>query len=188
MPTEMSAAETEFIQEIKKNAGLTIFLGVTVALMGLLAMGSPFIAGLSIAIAVGFLLIVGGVSQTFFAIKARSGIFSIILGILSVIAGIYMVANPGTALATLTMFLAIYLIVSGVFESIMAFQLKPASGWGWALFSGIMSAILGVMIWSQFPLSGAWAIGILVGVKLLFSGWSLIMFGIAARGAAKATA
>ena len=188
MSSVITAAETEFMQEIKKNAGLTIVLGVIVALMGLVAMGSPFIAGLSITIAVGILLIVGGVSEVFFAIKARSGFVSILIGILAIIAGIYMFSSPGTALATLTMFLAIYLIFSGVFESIMAFQLKPASGWGWALFSGIMSAILGVMIWSQFPLSGAWAIGILVGVKLLFSGWSLIMFGVAARGAAKASA
>jgi uncharacterized membrane protein HdeD (DUF308 family) len=188
MNTELSNAESEFMKEIKKNSGLTIVLGVVVTLMGLLAMGSPFITGLSVAIAVGFLLIVGGVSQTFFAIKARSGIFSIIIGILAVLAGIFMVTNPDTALATLTMFLAIYLIVSGVGESIMAFQVKPASGWGWALFSGIMSVILGVMIWSQFPLSGAWAIGILVGIKLLFSGWSLIMFGVAARSVSKASA
>ena len=67
----------------------------------------------------------------------------------------------------------------------MAFQVKPNAGWGWALFNGIMSVILGAMIWSQFPLSGAWAIGILIGARLIFSGWTLIMFGMTARSAAK---
>ena len=82
-------------------------------------------------------------------------------------------------------FLAMYLIFSGISEAIMAFQVKPNAGWGWALFSGIMSVILGAMIWSQFPLSGAWAIGILIGARLIFSGWTLFMFGMTARSAAK---
>ena len=93
-------------------------------------------------------------------------------------------SNPAAALASLTIFLAAYLIVSGIFEALLAFQVKPAKGWGWELFNGIISLLLGAMIWNQFPVSGAWAIGILFGVKLLFSGWTLIMFGSAARGMA----
>jgi uncharacterized membrane protein HdeD (DUF308 family) len=63
----------------------------------------------------------------------------------------------------------------------MAFQIKPTKGWGWVLFSGILFLVLGGMIWSQFPVSGAWAIGLLVGINLFFSGWRLAMLGIAAR-------
>ena len=184
MSSQISAVASEFTGEIKKNSGLIIALGIIVLLMGFFAMGSPLIAGLSIALVVGILLIIGGLGQLVFAIKARSGFFSIILGVLTVIIGIYMAANPAAALASLTLFLAMYLIFSGVSEAIMAFQVKPAAGWGWTLFSGVMSVILGIMIWSQFPLSGAWAVGILIGVRLLFSGWALLMFGMAARGAA----
>jgi uncharacterized membrane protein HdeD (DUF308 family) len=180
-----NAIESPFMEEIKKNTGLTITMGVIVLLMGFLAMGSPFIAGASIAVAVGLMLIVGGVGQLVFAVKAHTGVMSIILGALTVIAGGYMVSNPGAALATLTLFLAIYLIVSGIFEALMAFQVRPVNGWGWAMFSGVMSVLLGGMIWSQFPLSGAWAIGILIGVKLVLSGWTLIMFGLVARGVVK---
>ena len=86
-----------------------------------------------------------------------------------------MVANPGAALASFTFLLALYLIISGIFETLVSFQVRPVKGWGWALFSGIISVLLGFMIWSQFPLSGVWAIGILIGVRLFFRGWPLLM-------------
>ena len=185
MSQEIQNINSPFLEEIKKNSGLTIATGVIVLLMGLLAMGSPFIAGLSIAMVVGILFIIGGIGQLAFAFQTGRRIFNIILGVLTVVVGIYMVMNPAAALASLTIFLAAYLIVSGIFEALMAFQIKPANGWGWSLFSGIISVLLGVMIWNQFPLSGAWAIGILLGVKLFFSGWTLLMFGLVARGMAK---
>lgn len=185
MSHDLQNTETPFLDAIKKNTGLTIAAGVITLLMGLFAMGSPLVAGASVALMVGVLLIIGGITQLGFAFKAGSGIWAIILGLLTVIAGGYMVSNPGAALATLTIFLVAYLVVSGVFEAIIAFQVKPAEGWGWAMFSGILSILLGLMFWSQFPISGAWAIGILLGVKLFFSGLSLLMFGISARRVVK---
>lgn len=173
--------KSEFLEEVKKNSGLTIAAGIIILLAGLLTMGSPFVAGISLAVMVGLFLVVGGIGQLLFAVKAGRGLLAILLGILSVIIGIYMVMNPGAALATLTLFLALYLIVSGIFEALLAFQVKPAQGWGWVLFSGIASLILGLMIWSQFPLSGAWAIGLLIGIKLFFSGWTVLMIGLAGR-------
>ena len=184
MSNEIQNMNSPFLGEIKKNSGLTITIGVIVLLMGFLAMGSPLIAGLSVSLMVGGMLIIGGIAQLVFAIKSDNGIFAIIIAVLMVIVGGYMISNPAAALASLTIFLAAYLIVSGVFEALLAFQVKPAKGWGWELFNGIISLLLGAMIWNQFPISGAWAIGILFGVKLLFSGWTLIMFGLAARGMA----
>ena len=174
------------MENIKKNAGLTMLLGGVMVLVGFVSMGSPLVAGLSVTMMVGILLIIGGIGQLVFAIKAGTGFFSMIMGVLTIILGGYMLSNVGEALASLTLFIAIYFVVEGIMEVISAFQLKPASGWGWALFSGVITVLLGVMIWNQFPLSGAWAIGTLVGIKLLFSGWALLMFGMAARSAAKA--
>lgn len=181
MSQGIQTLESQFMNQIKKNTGMTIAMGVLVMIMGIFAMASPFIAGVSIAMVVGIFLIVGGIAQTIFAFKAGTGLFTIIIGVLTIIAGGYMVSNPAVALATLTIFLAAYLIVSGIFEAMVAFQAKPAAGWGWALFSGLLSILLGIMIWSQFPLSGAWAIGILLGVRLFTGGLTLMMFGMAAR-------
>jgi len=113
MSQEMQKIETQFLAEIRKNSGMTMVMGIIVILMGLFAMGSPFIAGLSLAMMVGVMLIVGGIAQLVFAIKTGKGILTIILGILTVIIGAYMVSNPGVALASLTIFLAAYLIISG---------------------------------------------------------------------------
>ncbi len=186
MPQDNQQIQTPFLDAIKENAGLTIAVGALVMLLGFLVMASPLVAGISVALMVGVMLVIGGIGQLVFAFKTGQGIFAIILGVLTIIIGGYMVSNLNVALAALTLFLAAYLIVSGISETMMSFQARPVKGWGWALFSGILSVILGIMIWAQAPLSGAWAIGILIGIRLFFSGWTLLMFGFAARGVAKA--
>jgi len=181
MSQDIQNIETQFMEGIKKNSGTAITMGIILLIMGALAMGTPIVAGASVVLAIGILLVIGGIGQLIFTFKAGMGLLAIILAVLTVIMGGYMVANPAIALASLTLFLAAYLIVSGISEAMAAFKARPAKAWAWALFSGILSVILGVMIWGQFPLSGAWAIGILIGVRLFFSGMSLLTLGLAAR-------
>ena len=96
-----------------------------------------------------------------------------------------MVARPGMALATLTLVLAAYFFVDGIFEIVWAFRLRPIKGWGWALFSGVVALALGIMIWRQFPVSGMWAVGTLAGIHMIFGGSSVTSVCSAARSAAK---
>lgn len=186
MTQEIQHLQTPFLDQIKENAGVAIAVGAIVMLIGLLVMASPMVAGISVAMMVGVMLVISGIAHLVFAFKSGGGIFAILLGVLTVLIGGYMVSNLDVALTALTIFLTAYLVISGISEALMSFQARPARGWGWALFSGILSVVLGIMIWAQTPLSGAWAIGILIGIKLFFSGWALLMFGFAARGAAKA--
>lgn len=165
---------------IRRNAGLTVASGVILVIAGLLAILSPFVAGLSITIMVGAMLAVSGIGQCFLAFRAGAfgrALVVFIVGVLMTIAGIYMINQPVSGLATLTLIMMAYLIASGVLEIIVAFQLKPADGWGIELFNGAVTLLLGVLLWRQFPLSGAWAIGILFGIKMLFSGWAFIFIG-----------
>lgn len=188
MTEQLDSAQTELLERFKQNTNMVITIGVILLIVGILSIASPLMAGLSIAISIGILLILGGIGQLFFAFKAGSagkGVLTFVLAVLTVLIGIVMISQPDTALATLTIFLAAYFIVEGIFEIIWAFQIKPIKGWGWTLFSGIISLLLGIMIWRQFPLSGVWAIGTLVGIKLIFTGWMMIAFGGAAKGAAK---
>jgi uncharacterized membrane protein HdeD (DUF308 family) len=180
---EIQRDETLFMKELKKNSGTAIGMGVFLLLLGFLAMVAPMFAGASIAMIVGIALLLGGIGQLIFAFKSGMGLFSILFAVLTIIMGGYMLANLDAALGALTIFLAVYLIVSGFAEIMVAYQARPAEGAGWAMFSGFLSVILGALIWSQFPLSGAWAIGILLGIRLLFSGLSLMMLGFAARNA-----
>lgn len=188
MNTSSQTMSTELLDVIKRNAGVAIAMGVVLVIVGLLALGAPLVAGLSVAMIVGALLLAGGIAQLFMAFKAGSfgrGLMIFLMGALTVVVGAYMISNPGIALATLTLFLAAWFVVEGIFEILWAFQLKPIKGWGWTLFSGLVSLLLGIMIWRQFPVSGAWAIGILAGIKLIFSGLWLIILGSAGRSAAK---
>jgi uncharacterized membrane protein HdeD (DUF308 family) len=181
MPESNQQIQTQFQEDMQKNSGLIIAVGILLLMMGMFAMGSPLVAGLSLAMMVGIMLIIGGIGQLSFAFKAGKGIFAFVFAALTVVIGGYLVSRPGAALASLTLFLALYLIISGAFEVMMSFQFRPIKGWGWAMFSGVLSMLLGIMIWNQFPLSGTWAVGILIGVRLFFNGLTLLMLGLAAR-------
>jgi uncharacterized membrane protein HdeD (DUF308 family) len=173
---------------IKQNARMAVITGVILLICGILSIGAPFAAGVSITILVGLLLVVGGVTQCVLAFQAGAfgkGLLIFVLGAITAIAGIYLLNQPVAGLAAITLFLAGYFIAVGIVELIAAFQIRPADGWGWMLFNAIVTLILGIMIWRQFPLSGAWAVGVLFGIKMIMSGWALIFIGRSVRGAAK---
>ena len=107
------------------------------------------------------------------------------VGGLTIIVGIVMVGQPGLALATLTMILGVYFLVDGITTITAAFHVKPEQGWTWLLFNGVVTLVLAWMIIGEWPLSGVWAIGILVGVRLLFSGMTMLTLGSAGRMATK---
>lgn len=188
MVNGMQEIDHEMWGTLKRHAGFGIAVGILTVITGFLALVAPLVAGLSVALVVGVLLIIAGVSRLFFAFRMGSfghGLLVFVIGLLSIVAGGYMIGRPGMALATLTLFLAAYFLVEGVFEIIWAFRLRPISGWGWTLFSGIVALALGIMIWRQFPVSGVWAVGTLVGVSMIFGGASMASVCAAARRAAK---
>lgn len=168
------------INGIRKNAGLTVACGVILVVAGTLALLSPFVAGVSITILVGVMLAVSGIGQSFLAFKTGAlgrGLMVFVVGILMAIAGIYMMSQPVAGLATLTIILMAYLLATGALEIVVAFQIKPSVGWGLQLFNGIVTLLLGILLWRQFPLSGVWAFGILFGIKMIFSGWAFVIIG-----------
>jgi uncharacterized membrane protein HdeD (DUF308 family) len=188
MTNGIEEVDQEMLGTIKRHAGLGMALGIGIVIAGVLAVFSPLVAGLSVTIAVGVLLIVSGVSRLFLAFKMGSfgrGLLMFAPGALTLVAGGYLIARPGMGLATLTLVLAAYLFVDGVFEIIYAFRLRPIKGWGWTLFSGIAALVLGIMIWRQFPVSGMWAVGTIAGIHMIFAGWSMASLSRAARGEAK---
>ena len=188
MTDAIEQVDQEMLGTIKRHAGLGVALGIGIVIAGVLAVISPFIAGLSVTIAVGVLMIAAGVSRLFLAFKMGTfgrGLLMFVLGALTLVAGGYLVARPGMGLATLTLVLAAYLFVDGVFEIIYAFRRRPIKGWGWRLFSGIAALVLGIMIWRQFPVSGMWAVGTIAGIHMIFAGSSTASLSRAARSEVK---
>lgn len=162
--------------------------GVVAMILGMLAMLAPGLTGASVTLLIGLLVIVGGIARMVWSFQTGSlgkGVLVFGIGALTLICGVVLVANPLFASGVMSIMLAVYFIVDGVFELGLAFQLRSGSGWGWMLFGGIVSILLGIMIWQQFPLSGAWAIGTLLGIKLFFIGIIMITTGSAVKALSK---
>jgi uncharacterized membrane protein HdeD (DUF308 family) len=182
---------TGWLEDARKNAGLIVGLGVVTVIAGFLSLVWPWASGVGVAMFVGVALVFGGVARLIGAFSAGSfgrGTLAFIGGALTLLAGVIIVGRPGIGLATLTLMLGAYLVMDGVFGAVLAFRVRPEKGWGWMLFSAAMSLLLGFLLLREWPLTGLWAIGTLVGVNLLFTGFSMISVGSAARKVVKAVA
>ena len=172
------------MNEFKQNAGsasryITI-MGVICIILGMLAMMAPGLTGMSILILLGLIVLIGGIVRIIWAFRASSlgrGILMFAIGGLTILCGIILLANPIFASGVLSILLAIYFFLDGISEISAGISLQSDSGRGWLIFGGIVSIILGALIWSQYPLSGVWAIGILLGIKLFFIGIIMITAG-----------
>jgi uncharacterized membrane protein HdeD (DUF308 family) len=184
----VTEAISSWAPEAKKHAGWLVVFGVVTAIAGFVAMGSPLLSGLGVVLLIGIAMSIAGVARIVGAFSAGSfgqGTLAFIGGILTVVAGLIPASRPGIGLVTLTLLVGVYLLVDGISGALLAFHLRPEKGWGWMLFSGAMGVLLGFLLLREWPLSGLWAIGTLVGVNLLLSGLSIISVGSAARSLAR---
>jgi len=178
----------ELANTVRKGGTGIKILGVLCMILGILAMLAPGLTGFSVILLLGWIVLIAGIVQLIWAFKAEASgkkTMRMIIGLLTLICGILLVANPLFASGVLTILLALYFIIDGGFEIVSSLQRKPARGWGWLMFGGIVSLLLGLMIWRQFPLAGLWAIGILMGIKLIFIGLIMVTVGTVWRSAAR---
>jgi uncharacterized membrane protein HdeD (DUF308 family) len=162
----------------------SIVLSVLLMIAGLIAIALPMIAGVAITVIVGWLLLFAGILHLIFAWSAgrpSTVVWQILLGVVYGFIGFYVLVNPVAGLAGLTFAIALYLLIEGVLEFLLSFQLRPAAGSGWLLFDAIVTVILAILIWSSWPLSATWAIGLLVGISMFFSGMTRLMLSLAVR-------
>lgn len=178
----------EFADAAKAGGNRMTLFGVIAIILGILAMMAPVLTGMWVIILVGVLVLIGGIVRIIWALQAGSlgkGLPMFAIGGLTLLCGIVLLAHPLFASGVLTILLALYFVLDGISEIVAGVRLRPGSGWGWMLFGGIVSFWLGIIIWRQFPLSGVWAIGILLGIKLFFVGLIMLKGGSAVRSTAK---
>jgi uncharacterized membrane protein HdeD (DUF308 family) len=160
-----------------------VILGVALIVLGMVALSSFAIAGLAATVAIGFMILTGGVIESIgaFWTRAWSGFFLHLLsGVLSIVVGVLFLTRPGSALAALTLLLACFLLVGGISKIVAALSFRFAQ-WGWPLASGIIDLLLGLLIWAEWPASALWVIGMFVGIHLVFRGVNWIAIGLALR-------
>ena len=169
---------------VRKSIVWSITLSVLMIVAGFLAIVIPPVAGIAVTILVGWLLVFSGVMHFVYAWHTRGTgpiIWEILVGIAYTFVGGYVLFHPLLGMVGLTLALAIYLFAEAVLEFVLGFQLRPRPGSGWLFVDGVITLILAVMIWRDWPFSTEWALGILLGFSMLFSGISRLMFSMTAR-------
>jgi uncharacterized membrane protein HdeD (DUF308 family) len=172
------------MNDLTKTSKSVKIWGWVVLIAGVFALLSPLVAGAFVTVMVGAMILIAGVTRVIDAFQG-GGFWSGLFGAVYCIAGLMIIGDPLPGLLALTMVLVIYFLVVGITEIIAAFKIRPVDGWGYLLFSGIVSVLLSLMIWNQWPLSGAWAVGVLVGIQLMISGMTMITVGSALKNIAE---
>lgn len=168
----------------KKASGWFIAIAVLFIVLGIFAIAEPFAAGLGVTLLVGWLLVIGAVVHFISAFKgggAKHVILRALVGLVYLIGGGYFLTHTIMGVSTLTLLLASVILVEGIFELVAYFRLRSSGGSVWLLINGLVTVLLGGLIWFHWPSSSVWAIGTLVGVNLLMTGISRLMLGMAAR-------
>ena len=168
---------------IAEHRSWFMILGGCLIVLGFLAILFPFMGTIVVKTFLGWLFLIGGVVQIAHAFSTKKWsafLFNLLVGLLYVFVGGWLAFFPLAGIVTLTVLLSALFIVQGILEVLMAFKLRPHGGWVWMLISGVLAFLVGILIFSELPSSAVWAIGLLVGINLLSSGWSYFFLALSA--------
>jgi uncharacterized membrane protein HdeD (DUF308 family) len=165
---------------IQKSSNGNLWIGILLIVLGIGAVILPNFTTIVAETWIAIILASAGASKVFYAIQTRSEgfIWKLLLGVLYIATGIMLFVYPLTGVLSLTLLLGSFFLTEGVFELFLAFKLRPRQNWGWVLADGIVTLILGGIVWSQWPSNAPWLIGILVGVSVLSTGISRVMLSL----------
>jgi uncharacterized membrane protein HdeD (DUF308 family) len=182
----MSTTSTSLSALSPKSISWSIALSLLLIVAGIFAILVPPVSGIAVTLIFAWAMIFSGITHFVFAFKTHTTggvIWELLVGAVYLATGVYLLLHPLDALIALTLILALYLFFEGVVETIQSFQLRPRHGANWLLFDGIVTLILAVMIWRSWPASTVWVVGTLVGISMIFSGFSRLMLSLAAKRA-----
>jgi len=176
------------LHSLRKQWWCFFLLGAALVVLGALCIADPFVPTLASVVVLGFLLVAAGIIQVvtaFWAGKWSGMLLHILIGVFYGVVGYMIVDSPGASMLLLTKFIAIFLIVSGLFRIVSALVAR-FHDWGWVLLNGGVALLLGIIINRQMPAAALWVIGLFLGIELVFNGWARIMLSLGLRSAAKA--
>lgn len=169
---------------VRRGSTLSALWGVLLICLGMVAIASPLIAAVAVTALIAWLIVLAGIVHfvvAFHSREAGSVIWRLLVGIAYICFGVYLIARPAVGVVSLTLVLASLFLVEGIFDIVQYFRAPSILRSGWFLVDGIVTLLLGLMIYMQWPSSSGWAIGTLVGVSLIFSGVTRVMVSLAVR-------
>jgi uncharacterized membrane protein HdeD (DUF308 family) len=174
------------VEMVRNASTVSVLWGVLLIVFGMVALGAPFYAAVAVNALVAWLIVLAGVVHLMLAFRAHgagSMVWKLLVGIAYVCFGVYLIMRPAIGVASLTLVLASLFLLEGVLDIVLYAKMRPLHGSNWVLLDGIVSLLLGGMIYMQWPSSSGWAIGTLVGVSLIFSGVARVMMSLTVRKA-----
>jgi len=165
--------------EAQKNWGWYVALGILFILVGIYAIWAEGAATLASVFALGIVLVIAGIGQLVAAFMARGAghiILLLLVGVLDIIVGLMLLEHPVGGALIVTLLLAVLFVFGGVFRFITAL-LMQFPNYGWVATSAVLSIILGILLWAQWPISAIWFIGFVVGLNFIFAGISWTWLG-----------
>ena len=179
VPARANGDDTHELYHLQDEWKWFSTLGVVLMTLGLIAVLYCWFASQAAVVLFGFLILAGGVVQIVNALWAGkwSGfLLNLLIGIIYVVVGLFMVDDREHAVLILSALLAAFFIVSGIFRIAAALAIQ-FPGWGWALLSGMIAILLGIMIYKGWPDTGEVIIGLFIGIEMIFNGWYWVMLG-----------
>jgi len=192
MSTNPSDLQTAFSQAVRTHWKLFLAEGIILTILGLLAIAVPPLATLAVEIFIGWLFLISGIAgliTTFGARQAPGFWWSLLSAVLGIAAGLVLLVWPIRGIGALTVLLIVFFIIEGVLSIMYALEHKRelTGQWGWMLTSGIIDLVLAAIILLGLPGTAVWALGLLVGINMLFGGTSMIAIALHARSTDSAT-
>jgi uncharacterized membrane protein HdeD (DUF308 family) len=173
-------------EALRHKWGWFLALGIALIVLGIIALSVMPAATVATVIVLGWLMVFSGVVEAVhgFQVRGWGGMFlHVVAGILGVLIGLLIATHPVAGALAWTLLFASFFTVIGIFRMIAAIRLKFPN-WGWAVFDGTITLLLGILLWAEWPWSGFWFLGLSIGISLLLRGWSYVMLALAIRGLA----
>jgi uncharacterized membrane protein HdeD (DUF308 family) len=189
-PQDMRAA---LGRALHAHSGLFLAEGIILVILGLLAIVVPPLATLAVTVVIGWLFVISGIAGLIMTFRARHAPgfwWALLSAVIALVAGGLLLWQPLVGVLSLTFVLIAFFLIDGVLSIFLAIEHRRelVGRWSWILVSGIVDLIIAGIVWAGLPGTAAWALGLLVGIDLLFGGTALIMVALAARRGAAAVA
>jgi uncharacterized membrane protein HdeD (DUF308 family) len=176
---------------VRQASTLSIVWGILLIILGMVAIGAPFLAAVAVSTLISWLIVLAGVVHLMLGFRAHgagSMVWKLLVGVAYLFFGAYLMMHPVLGVASLTLVLAVLFLIEGILDIVLFLNLRSLGGSIWLLVDGIITLVLGLLIYLQWPSSSAWALGTLVGASMLVSGLARVMMSLAVRKATPAAA
>jgi uncharacterized membrane protein HdeD (DUF308 family) len=169
--------------ELRRHWGWLLLWGIVLIVLGAIALADSVFVTVISMFPFGWVLLIAGIVEAVQAVRHRKAghhFLHAMNAVLGIVVGFMLLRNSLVGALVVTLLLSVYFVVAGIFRIVSSLAVR-VPGRGWALTSGIITLILGILVWAQWPVSGLWIIGMFIGIDLVLLGWSRVALALALR-------